>query len=63
MMKDDFDEMAAARAEREEAVRTIALARASVDAEDDLDSVDADQDAEYGAFLEELYLHSHFELT
>ena len=38
---------------------TIALARAHAaagdDYEDDLDSVDADEDAEYETFLEELY--------
>ena len=57
------DVMAAARAEKEEAVHTIALARDSADedadAEDDLDSVDADEDAEYEAFLEELYSPSN----
>ena len=61
--KDVFDEMAAVRAEREEAVRTLALARACTDededAEADLDSVDVDEDAEYEAFLGELYSPSN----
>jgi hypothetical protein len=57
-VKDTFDEMRAARAEREDAARVIASARAESaapadDAEDDLDSVDADEDAEFEAFLEE----------
>ena len=53
--------MRTARAEREEAARVIASARAEADAgdtghsDDDLDCVDADEDAEYEAFLEELY--------
>ena len=51
--------MAATGAEREEVASTIASARAQAavgdDYEDDLDSVDADDDAEYEAFLEELY--------
>ena len=59
MIWDVFDEMAATRAEREEVASTIAPARAQAaagdDYEDDLDSVDADEDAEYEAFLEELY--------
>ena len=59
MIKDVFDEMATTRAEREEVASTIASARAQAaagdDYEDDLDSVDADEDAEYEAFLEELY--------
>ena len=63
MIKDVFDEMAAVRAEREEAVRTLALARACTDededAEADLDSVDVDEDAEYEAFLGELYSPSN----
>ena len=60
-IKDTFDEMRTARAEREEAARVIASARAEADAgdtghsDDDLDCVDADEDAEYEAFLEELY--------
>ncbi len=58
MIKDVFDEMAAARAEREEAMCTKALARDCADedagAEDDLDSVDADEDEKYGALFEEL---------
>ncbi len=62
-IKDTFDEMRAARAEREDAARAIASARAESaaaadDAENDLDSVDADEDAEYEAFLEELYSRS-----
>ena len=59
MIKDVFDEMAATCAEREEVASTTASARAQAaagdDYEDDLDSVDADEDAEYEAFLEELY--------
>ena len=59
MIKDVFDEMAAVRADRDEAVRTLALARASTDEDEDadayLDSVDADEDAEFEAFLGELY--------
>ena len=59
MIKDVFGKMAATRAEREEVASTIASARAQAaagdDYEDDLDSVDADEDAEYEAFLEELY--------
>ena len=59
MIKDVFDEMAAVRAGREEAVRTLALARASTDedgdAEADLDSVDSDEAAEYEAFLGALF--------
>ena len=58
IVKNTFDDMRAARAEREEAARAIASARAGAaadDDEDDLDSVDADEDAEYEAFLEELY--------
>jgi hypothetical protein len=47
-----------------EGVRTIALTRASADenedAEDDLNSVDANEDAEYEACLEELYAPSRF---
>ena len=62
MIKDVFGKMAATRAEREEVASTIASARAQAaagdDYEDDLDSVDADEDAEYEAFLEELYLPS-----
>ena len=59
-IKDTFDEMRAARAEREDAARAIVSARAESaaaadDAQDDLDSVDADEDAEHEAFLEELY--------
>jgi hypothetical protein len=48
-----------ARAERDEAASAIASARSATlaadDDEDDLDSVDTDEDAEYEAFLEELY--------
>ena len=60
MIKDVFDEMAAVRAERDEAAQIIASARAASAAEDDvaeddLDLVDADEDAEYEAFLEEFY--------
>ena len=59
MIQDVFDKMAATGAEREEVASTIASARAQAaagdDYEDDLDSVDADEDAEYEAFLEELY--------
>ena len=58
IIKDTFDEMSSARAEREEAASAIASARAAAaadDDEDDLDSVDADEDAEYEAFLEDLY--------
>ncbi len=60
-----------AHAEREEAESTIGMWRSATchlptcsarsatlaadDDEDDLDSVDADEDAEYEAFLEELY--------
>ena len=64
MIKDVFDEMAAARAEkREEAARNIALARAEAaaaaeeeeDGDDDLDAVAADEDEEYEALMEELY--------
>ena len=59
MIKDVFGKMAATRAEREEVASTIASARAQAaagdDYEDDLDSVDADEDAEYETFLEELY--------
>ena len=59
MIKDVFDQMEASRAEKEEVASTIALARAHAaagdDYEDDLDSVDADEDAEYETFLEELY--------
>ena len=51
--------MAATAAEREEVASTTASARAQAavgdDYEDDLGSVDADEDAEYEAFLEELY--------
>ena len=58
MIKDVFDKMTATRAEREDVARTIALARAQASAgdyyEDDLDSVDADEDADYEAVLEEL---------
>jgi hypothetical protein len=47
-----------AHAEREEAAGVIASARAATlaadDDEDDLDSVGADEDAEYEAFLAEL---------
>ena len=47
--------MAATRAEREEVASTIASARAQAaagdDYEDNLDSVDADEDAKYEAFL------------
>ena len=56
---DVFDKRAATGAEREEVASTIASASAQAtvgeDYEDDLDSVDADEDAEYEAFLEELY--------
>ena len=50
--------MAATRAVREEVAITIASATAWNDYEDDLDSVDVDEDAQYEAFLEELYLPS-----
>ena len=57
-IKNTFNEMCTARAEREEAASTIASTRAaaaadSEDDEDDLDPADADEDAEYEAFLEE----------
>ena len=59
MIKDVFDEMAVTRAEREEVASTMASARAQAaagdDNEGDLDSIDAGEDAEYEAFLEELY--------
>ena len=62
MIKDVFDEMAATCAEREEGAGTLASAKAQAvdgnDYEDNLDSVDADEDAECEAFLEELYLPS-----
>ena len=57
IIKNTFDEMCAAHAEREEAASAIASARAASaaeDDEDDLDSVDAGEDAEYEAFLDEL---------
>ena len=58
MIKDVFDEMAAVRTERDQAASIIASARASAAEDDvdeyDLDAVDADEDAEYKAFLEEL---------
>ncbi len=49
-----------ARAEREEAASAIAPARvagatAADDDDDALDSVDADEDADFEAFLEDLY--------
>ncbi len=67
-VKDTFDEMRAAHAEWEDAAHAIASARAESaaaadDAEDDLDSVDADEGAEYEAFLEELYSPSDWSLN
>ena len=51
--------MAAVGAEREEAVQTLALARAGTDEDEDTEAdlvlVDADEYAEYEAFLEELF--------
>ena len=55
MIQDVFEEMAATHAEREEVGITIASARAQAaagdDYEDNLDSVGADEDAKYEAFL------------
>ena len=55
MIQDVFEEMAVTHAEREEVASTIASARAQAaagdDYEDNLDSVGADEDAKYEAFL------------
>ena len=62
MIRDVYENTAVAHAELAAAMREIATARASAaddDEEDyDLHSVDADDDAGYEAFLEELYLPS-----
>ena len=62
MIRDVYEDMAVAHTELAEAMREIATARASADDDEeedyDLHSVDADDDARYEAFLEELYLPS-----
>ena len=63
MIRDVYEDTAVAHAELAAAMREIATARASAADDDeeedyDLHSVDADDDARYEAFLEELYLPS-----
>jgi hypothetical protein len=67
-IKDTFDEMRAARAEQEDAASAIASARAESaaaanDAEDDLDSVDADRMQNMKLFLKSSIHPLKFELN
>ena len=63
MIKDIFDEIAAVRTAGKRGTCAGASADEGEDAEDDLDSVGADEDAEYEAFLEQLYLPFRVLLT